>query len=77
MSKQIKYTCDNGECSRFTNNIERDNWIEIGSENDTLKINNHLKDRRLISVKNYYDMHFCSSKCLIENFIHKDCQAVP
>ena len=77
MSKKITYTCDNGACSHFTNNIERDNWIEIGSENNTLKINNYLKDRRLISVSNYYDMHFCSSKCLIENFIHNDVQAVP
>jgi len=77
MSKKTTYTCDNGDCTHFTNNIERDNWIEIGSDNDTLKIKNHLKDRRLISLGKYPDIHFCSSKCLIEKFIYKDEQAVP
>jgi hypothetical protein len=67
--KTITYICDNSQCGTETNNIEKSKWIEIGSENNTLFVNNYLKDRKLIQLQKYDQIHFCSSKCLIEYFV--------
>ena len=66
--KTITYKCDNQECNNQTKDIEYDKWIEIGSENNTLFVNNHLKDKKLISLARYEHIHFCSSKCLSKYF---------
>ena len=67
--KTIKYTCDNSDCTKQTNDIESDKWLEIGSNNNTLKVNNFFKDRKLISLGRYTDIHFCSSECFINKFV--------
>lgn len=67
--KITTYKCDNDECGNETNNIKIDGWLEIGSEDNTLFINNHLKNKKLISLARYKGIHFCSSKCFINFFI--------
>ena len=63
------YKCDgesynNGKCD---NQIEKlDGWLSIGSESDKLFIENNLPNRRLISLSNHADLHFCSKNCLID-----------
>ncbi len=64
--KTIKYTCDN--CNKETNDIEDNKWIEIGSNDNSLFINNHAKDRKLITLGSHSSIHFCSSSCLINRF---------
>ena len=73
--KTITYKCDCSECGNFTNNIEKAEWIEIGSDNNTLFINNHLKNKHLISLQKYKYIHFCSSKCLSRYFFDDVAQA--
>lgn len=69
--KRVTYKCDTDGCSKETDNIEKNNWIEIGSKTNNLFINNYLVDRKLISMANYVDIHFCSSKCLSEKLYKK------
>lgn len=66
--KRIIYKCDGEGCSKETNNIETNNWVEIGSNDKKLLINNYLTDRKIISMANYDDIHFCSSNCLSGKF---------
>jgi len=65
----IIYSCDGNYCENQTHDIKLNNWVEIGSDNNTLFINNHLKQRRLISLSRHTTIHFCSSKCLTEFFV--------
>lgn len=69
--KTITYRCDNSDCLTETNNIEESHWIEIGSSNNKLYVNNHLLDRHLISMGNHSDIHFCSSKCFTKRFVEE------
>lgn len=66
--KTINYKCDCQECGNVTNDIQIDEWIEIGSQDGSFFINSYLKNRRLISLGKYRDIHFCSSKCLTQYF---------
>lgn len=66
--KHLKYSCDNDNCTNETKDLEYDKWIEIGADKGKLFINNHAKDRLLISMSHYDDIHFCSSKCMINRF---------
>lgn len=66
--KTIIYKCDCSECDNKTIDIEYDKWIEIGSETNTLFVNNHLKNKHLISLSKYSSIHFCSSECLSKYF---------
>jgi hypothetical protein len=63
MSKNITYICDNDDCKRKTGDLKQSEWIEIGSDNNSLFINNHTNDNNLISMSRYNNIHFCSSKC--------------
>ena len=67
--KLTTYKCDNAQCNNETDNLKDSQWLEIGSDNSTFKVNNYLKDRKLISMSRYSDLHFCSSKCFIDEFI--------
>lgn len=62
--KTVTYKCDSDRCKSESNNINEDKWIEIGSDNDTLFINNYTEERRLISASKNRSIHFCCSKCL-------------
>jgi hypothetical protein len=75
MIKLTTYKCDFSECGNETNDIEKAGWLEIGSEDHTLFITNHLKDKHLISLKKYKHIHFCSSKCLSRYFFEEPNQA--
>lgn len=66
--KTITYKCDCSECGNETNNIELGEWIEIGSENSTLFVNNYLNNKHIISLQRYKHIHFCSSRCLSRYF---------
>ena len=66
--KITTYKCDCSECNNQTSNIEYDKWLEIGSENNTLFVNNHFKNKHLISLQKYRSIHFCSSECLSKYF---------
>lgn len=69
------YKCDCSECVNETSNIETAKWLEIGSEDNTLFINNFLKDKHLISLQKYKHIHFCSSECLARYFFEDSNQA--
>ena len=66
--KTITYKCDCSECNNQTSNIKNAKWLEIGSDNNTLFINNYLENKHLISLQKYGSIHFCSSECLSKYF---------
>lgn len=66
--KTIIYTCNNDSCGLKTNDIEATKWIEIGSENNTLFVNNFLKNKAVISFERFETIHFCSSQCMAQFF---------
>ena len=67
--KTTTYVCDNITCDNETENLKHFDWIEIGSENNTLYVNNNLEDRQINFMSNHNDIHFCSSKCFTEFFV--------
>lgn len=70
--KTIIYKCDNDECTKQTSSIEQNGWVEIGSESGQLFINNYTLDNKLISMARHDDIHFCSSKCMINRFFKNE-----
>lgn len=61
--KITAYTCDS--CEKKTENIEESKWLEIGSESNTLFINNYTHNRRIMQAEKISIMHFCSSECVM------------
>jgi hypothetical protein len=66
--KTTIYTCDNG-CDSETEDLEHSKWIEIGSENHSLFVNNNLENRRVSHMHEYGSVHFCSLECFTEFFV--------
>lgn len=63
--KTVTYKCDNEDCGKQTEFLQTNEWIEIGSEDDKLFINNFIRDAKLVSANNFSSMHFCSKSCLL------------
>ncbi len=64
------YQCDNDNCKHTTVSIQ-DDWLTIGSGGNSLFIHNNLKDRKLMELNNYHDIHFCSRDCFTNAFFKK------
>ena len=75
--KTTTYRCDGNTCDNETFDIENNNWIEIGSEESRLFINNYFKNRKIISVCRYDSIHFCSPECLTNYFFTKKEHTTP
>ena len=70
--KKVIYTCDNDECKKQTNDIKLEGWLEIGSNNGSLFVENNCIDKRLITLGNHTDIHFCSKKCFTDYFFMEE-----
>ena len=64
------YKCDYDHCKETTKSVSED-WLTIGTENNNLCIENNLPEKKLISLDQYHDIHFCSKKCFISTFFKK------
>lgn len=60
------YSCNNDQCFEESFDIERDHWLEIGSKENSLFINNFLRNPKVKYIGNYENIHFCSLKCLCD-----------
>lgn len=68
--RTITYICNGPDCNQKTTDPEP--WLTIGSDKDSLYIANGLVDRKLITMDNHEDIHFCSKQCLIACFFVKE-----
>ena len=65
MTTNITYTCN--KCG--TKSGTMDSWLEIKTQDGTLDVRNGLADRKLMSMDNHDDIHFCCSECFVNFFV--------
>lgn len=65
------FKCNGPECNVTETNL--DNWLVIGSNNNSLFIENNLPKKGNIHIMSHFsDIHFCSKECVVCFFIKEE-----